>query len=58
MLLTADSINVTVVCTQISLQTNSRQRRTDMLVTGQALFELRIMCPVFEISPDVACPRP
>ena len=58
MLLTADSINVTVVCTQISLQTNSRQRRTDVLFTVQALFELRKMCPMFEISPDVACPRP
>ena len=58
MLLTADSINVTVVCTQISLQTNSRRRGTDVLFTVQVLFELRKMCPMFEISPDVAYPRP
>ena len=46
------------LCIQISLQTNSRRRGTDVLFTGQTLFELRKMCPVFEISPDVACQRP
>ena len=39
MLLTADSINVTVVGTQISLQANSRRRGTDVLFTVQVLFE-------------------
>ena len=47
MLLTADSINVTVVGTQISLQANSRRRGTDVLFTVQVLFELRKMCPMF-----------
>ena len=49
---------MSVVCTQISLQTNSRRRGTDLLFTGQALFDLRKMFPVFEISPGVAYPRP